>query len=80
MEDVCPWYGRYCKWLQDLLYGRRAEVDVEDAVVGACTDPGTNEYREGLFPCGVHKVIGPDVVRVRYGGSRRALCVLEASI
>ena len=48
MEDAYLWHDRYCKWLQDLLYGRRAEVEVEDAVVGARTDPGTGENREGL--------------------------------
>ena len=48
VEDAYLWHDRYCKWLQDLLYGRRAEVDVEDAVVGARTDPGTSENREGL--------------------------------
>ena len=48
VEDAYLWYDRYCEWLQDLLYGRRAEVDVEDAVVGARTDPGTIENREGL--------------------------------
>ena len=43
--------------IQDLLYGRRAVVDVEDAVVDACTDPGTSENQEELSPRGVHKVI-----------------------
>ena len=44
-------------YIQDLLYGRRAEVDIEDAVVGACTSPGTNKNQEGLSSCGVHKAV-----------------------
>ena len=57
MENVYLWYDRYCKWLQDLLYGRRVEIDVEDAVVGARTDPSTSENQERLSPCGFHKTI-----------------------
>ena len=57
LEHMYLWYERHCTWLQDLLYCRRAEVDVEDAIVGARTDPGTSENQEGLFPCGVHKAI-----------------------
>ena len=57
LEGMCLWYDRYCKWIQDLLYGRRAVVNVEDAAVGAQTDLGTSENQEGLFPCGVHKTI-----------------------
>ena len=64
----------YCKWLQDLLCGRRAEVDVEDAVVGARTDPGTIENREGLSHCGVHKATVTGHSNEKPHGSRCGPC------
>ena len=48
VEGAYLWYERYCKWLKDLLYSGRDEVDGEDVIVGACTDPGTSKNREEL--------------------------------
>ena len=57
------------------IYGRRAQVDIEDAAVdAACTDPGTSENQEGLSPCGVLKAIVTGHSSEKPHGSRCGLC------
>ena len=50
MDGTYHWYDRYYTWIQDLLYGSRAQVASDDAIVGAHAIPGTNEDQEGLSP------------------------------